>query len=75
MLALGKCARSRGILIAALMTLIGCGGDTTGGVLSTDAMPDFSAVDVNANSPRYQEAVSPRDYLGQISAWYFGHST
>lgn len=40
-----------------------------------DALPDFSVVDVNAESARYHEAVSPRDYLGQISAWYFGHST
>jgi hypothetical protein len=42
---------------------------------SDDALPDFSLVDVNANSARYQETVSPRDYLGLISAWYFGHST
>jgi len=39
---------------------------------SEDALPDFSLPDVNANSSRYQETVSPRDYLGQISAWYFG---
>jgi hypothetical protein len=42
---------------------------------SDDALPDFSLVDVNANSFSYQETVSPRDYLGQISAWYFGHAT
>jgi len=42
---------------------------------SNEALPDFSLADVNANSSRYQETVSPRDYLGQISAWYFGHST
>ncbi len=42
---------------------------------SDEASPDFSLTDVNADSPRYQEAVSPRDYLGQVSAWYFGHST
>ncbi len=39
------------------------------------ALPDFSAIDVNPRSPRYEQAVSPRDYLGQISAWYFGHAT
>lgn len=43
--------------------------------LSDEALPDFSLADVNLNSLRYREAVSPRDYLGQISAWYFGHST
>ena len=40
-----------------------------------EALPDFSVIDVNANSARYQDVVSPRDYLGQISAWYFGVST
>jgi hypothetical protein len=44
-------------------------------VLSEDALPDFSVVDANSASPRFREAVSPRDYLGEISAWYFGHST
>ena len=42
---------------------------------SANALPDFSLPDVNPNSARYQENVSPRDYLGQVSAWYFGHST
>ena len=40
-----------------------------------EALPDFSVADVNADSARYREAISPRDYLGQISGWYFGHST
>ncbi len=43
--------------------------------VSADALPDFLLTDVNANSTRLAEAVSPRDYLGQVSAWYFGHST
>lgn len=53
------------------------GGDGPDGGLAVadDALADFSLVDVNPNSMRYQETVSPRDYLGQISAWYFGHST
>ena len=38
-------------------------------------VPDFSLTDVNPTSSRYNEAISPRDYLGGISAWYFGHST
>jgi hypothetical protein len=55
-----------------------CRADDNGGVadgLSEAAVPDFSVPDVNAQSPRYAENVSPRDYLGHISAWYFGHST
>jgi hypothetical protein len=42
---------------------------------SGDALSDFSVSDVNPASARYEELISPRDYLGQISAWYFGHST
>ena len=38
-------------------------------------MPDFSLTDVNPNSPTKDQAVSPRDYLEQVSAWYFGHAT
>lgn len=43
--------------------------------VSTDALPGFSLPDVNPQSPRSGENVSPRDYLGQVSAWYFGHAT
>jgi|GEM_PF-1869921 len=34
--------------------------------------PDFLVRDVNSNSPRNGQAVSPRDYRLQISAFYFG---
>ena len=36
---------------------------------------DFSLIDVNPNSATYNQAVSPRDFLGGVSAWYFGHAT
>ncbi len=39
------------------------------------AMPDFHAVDLNPVSPRFNQSISPRDYLNQVSAWYFTHST
>jgi hypothetical protein len=42
---------------------------------SNEALPDSSLTDVNADSARFREVVSPRDYLGRVSAWYFGHST
>jgi hypothetical protein len=38
-------------------------------------VPDFSLVNTNSNSPTYNQNVSPRDFLGQVSAWYFGHAT
>lgn len=44
-------------------------------VVGGGMVPDFSLPDVNATSPRYGEWVSPRDYLGQVSAWYFGQAT
>ena len=39
------------------------------------AVPDFDLVDTNATSPTYDQTVSPRDYLAQVSAWYFGEAT
>ncbi|HRX79570.1 MAG TPA: hypothetical protein P5307_10950 [Pirellulaceae bacterium] len=38
-------------------------------------MADFQLRDINPASSRFGETVSPRDYLSQVSAWYFGHST
>jgi hypothetical protein len=38
-------------------------------------VPDFALVDLNTASPRYGEVVSPRDYVGHASGWYFIHST
>lgn len=37
--------------------------------------PDFAIVDLNANSDTYEDAVSPRDYLQQVSGWYFTYAT
>jgi len=37
--------------------------------------PDFSLVDQNPNSTTAGKPVSPRQYLGKVSAWYFGHAT
>jgi hypothetical protein len=42
--------------------------------LAGDAMPDFSLADVNPASPTHGQQVSPRNHLGKLSAWYFGHS-
>jgi hypothetical protein len=36
---------------------------------------DFSLLDVNPHSATYNRPVSPRDFLGEVSAWYFGHPT
>ena len=36
---------------------------------------DFSIPDVNPTSATFGQNVSPSDYLGKVSAWYFGYST
>ena len=32
-------------------------------------------LDVNPNSTTFGMSVHPGDFIGQVSAWYFGHST
>lgn len=64
------------ILNPAMVFLTGCNVNVEVSLpIDDNALPAFSLVDVNLNSARYQELVSPRDYAGQVSAWYFGHST
>ena len=40
-----------------------------------ELVPDFTLEDLNPTSVRYAEMVSPRDYLEQVSGWYFIHAT
>jgi hypothetical protein len=69
------------LLAPALSALVGCGSDHHSTPTNPDnppsqqTVPDFSVPDVNETSARFGENVSPRDYLGMISAWYFGHAT
>lgn len=56
--------------------MAGAGGTAgAGGSMAAAPKPDFGLTDVNPNSPTSGKIVSPRDYLGQVSAWYFGHAT
>jgi hypothetical protein len=44
--------------------------------LATGAkVPDFHLLDVNPASARAGQQVSPRDLEGQVTGWYFGHSS
>lgn len=45
------------------------------GASGRDVVPDFSLMNVNPASSTYGQPVSPRDYLQQVSGWYFGHAT
>jgi hypothetical protein len=60
----------RHLLHAADVVAVTAGAEGEG-----ELVADFSLVDVNPNSATYNQAVSPRDYMGQLSAWYFGHGT
>jgi hypothetical protein len=70
-------------LVTAALVLCGpgCGGDKTTNpqdntppVLDSTAVPDFQLADVNPNSPTYGHRISPRDYIGKVSGWYFGNA-
>ena len=75
----GRVFRSAPGALAALGALtlvalgVGCSSDS--GTEPPDPMPDFHLVDENPNSATHDSVVSPRDYLGRVSAWYFGHAT
>ena len=57
-------------------------GDTDTGTIDTgtiepgsNAVPDFLLADINPNSSTVGQNISPRDYLQQISGWYFIKAT
>jgi hypothetical protein len=60
-------------LLVALIAF-GCKEESTTAPSGT-RVPDFSLPDVNPASPTAGTDVSPRDYEGKVSAWYFGHAT
>lgn len=47
----------------------------SGSIPDTDVVAEVALLDVNPNSATYGDAVSPRDHLGHITAWYFGSSS
>ena len=63
------------LLAVAVLAACGSNNDSVGPVASPSALADFGLLDVNPTSPRADQIVSPRDYLGSVSAWYFGHAT
>jgi hypothetical protein len=57
-------------LLSLVLLLAGCAPPT-----KQEPVPLFSLLDVNAASPRAGQQVSPADYPGQVTGWYFGHSS
>jgi len=67
---------ARAAVVAALFLALGCGDkDPVQPPPPQGVMPDFSLQDANPNSATYGQQVSPRQFLGDVSAWYFGHAT
>jgi hypothetical protein len=60
----------RSLLLAVLLAAA-CGGSGS----SANLAPAFSLLDVNTGSPTGGQDVSPRDYVGSVSAWYFADAT
>jgi len=62
---------------AAAVLLSGCDASPTAPPLEIpgNAAPNFGLMDVNPASPTGGLLVSPRDHVGKVSAWYFGHAT
>ena len=59
------------IAFALAPLLIGCDQpDTVGTILS-----DHTLTDVNPTSATFDTGVAVSSFQGQVSAWYFGHST
>jgi hypothetical protein len=55
-----------------LVPLLAACSSGSSGPLATEPVPDFSLQDVNPTSTTFMADVSPRQYVGQISAYYFG---
>lgn len=67
---------ARWAAFAAAVLLPACGGGGGGGGVPVPSpQPDFSIVDTNAASTTFNQNVSPRQFMGKISAYYFaqGH--
>jgi hypothetical protein len=71
---------SRRAFLALALLVAACGGGGGGsggggGVAVGEVVPDFALPDVNPASASFATDVSPRDFIGSASAWYFGHAT
>ena len=58
----------------ALLLLGACAEVQRPATVVLDEAPDFSLEDVNPTSSSFGDVVSPRDKLGEVSVWYFGHA-
>ena len=59
----------RAATVTMLLLLAACSSS------SSDPAPEFLLVDLNTTSTSFGLDVTPRDYVGGASAWYFGSAT
>jgi len=62
------------LLTLPLLLLVACGG-SSGSNGDSLVKAEFLLPDANPTSQTYNTNVSPRDYEGGVSAWYFGAAT
>ena len=66
------------LLVLLPLVLAACNGSDALPLVS-QAAPEFQLQDVNPNSATNSattgQPVSPRDYTGTVTAWYFGSAT
>ncbi|MHC4959796.1 MAG: hypothetical protein ACYTGN_15645 [Planctomycetota bacterium] len=65
----------RALVLSTFFALAGCDSGDNPAPADPGAAADFALLDDNPTSDSYRDPVSPRDYTGMVSAWYFGHST
>lgn len=68
---IGRLTRLAGAALAAALCAFLTGAPRA---VAADLVPDFQLQDYNATSPTYLQFVSPRDFLGTTTAWYFGYA-
>lgn len=66
----------RALLLLTFLPLISaCGPAKKQDTGTLPQVSDFHLKDVNPASERTGQDVSPRDYAGVVTGWYFGHSS
>ena len=53
-----------------MVMMVGCAYIRVG-----DELGEVALVDVNPNSPSYDQVVTANEFQGSVSLWYFGHAT
>jgi len=74
MLAVG-CGGESDEALADAGTNVGVDGGMDAGQVASGPVPNFSLTDTNSTSPYAGQAVSPRQFMQQVTGWYFTHAS